>query len=271
MALIYGLKLIEQQKGLLDTSTQALEKLMARLPEGLMNRLGNIGERVEIDVSPAVDYSAKGPLFKAIDRAIQESNILRIDYYSFSRDKVTTREVDPYKLVFKDGFWYLVAYCHRRNEVRVFRVDRIRCFSVTTEHFVPQPDFNFEKYMGAAWQMERGEEFRFKVRFFGKAARFIKETTFHPSQLITEEPAGTIIFSARAGGMRSVLRWVLTFGDEAEVLEPEALRSMVAEVMVAGVSRYSGGKDSSTSKEARLEPSLEFWDNPMDDEAWSQG
>ncbi len=238
MALIYGLKLIEQQKGLLETPSKALDKLMNRLPEGLRNRLGRIEEQVEIDISPAADYSDKGLLFKAINTAIQEKTILEIDYYSFSRDTRTTRKVDPYKLVFKDGFWYLVAYCHERHTVRVFRVDRIQSFSLTTEKFVPPADFDFEQYMGAAWQMERGEEYCFKVRFFGDAARFIKETTFHPSQQIIEEPGGTVFFTARAGGIRSILRWILSFGNEAEVLEPETLRDMVAEVMAAGVRRY---------------------------------
>ncbi|MBA2133778.1 helix-turn-helix transcriptional regulator [Capillibacterium thermochitinicola] len=240
MALIYGLKLIEQQNGLLETSCQALEKLMNRLPKGLRNKLGSIEERVEIDITPAADYSNKGPLFKAINTAIQEQKILEIDYYSFSRDTVTTRKVNPYKLVFKDGFWYLVGYCHHRDKVRVFRVDRIRCFSLTSEKFALPTDFDFEKYMGAAWQMERGEEFYFKVRFFGEAARFIRETTFHPSQQLIEEPEGTVLFTARAGGMRSVLRWVLSFGDKAEVLEPQTLRYMMAEVMAAGVKRYRG-------------------------------
>ncbi len=242
MALIYGLKLIEQQKGMLETPSKALEKLMNHLPEGLRDRLGSIEERVKIDITPAADYSDKGPLFKAINRAIQEKTILKIDYYSFSRDTVTTRRVAPYKLVFKDGFWYLIGYCHHREKVRVFRVDRIRCFTLTPERFVSPTDFDFEQYMGAAWQMERGEEFYFKVRFFGEAARFIKETNFHPSQQIIEEPEGALIFTARAGGMRSVLRWVLSFGDEAEVLEPEALRGMVAEVMASGARRYEEGK-----------------------------
>ncbi|NLM37483.1 MAG: YafY family transcriptional regulator, partial [Firmicutes bacterium] len=240
MALIYGLKLIEQQKGLLETPSQALGKLMDRLPEGLRRRLGSIEERVEIDITPAADYSNKGPLFKAINTAIQEQKILKIEYYSFSRDTVTTRKVNPYKLVFKDGFWYLVGYCHHREKVRVFRVDRIRCFSLTSETFAPPTDFDFEKYMGAAWQMERGEEFHFKVRFYGEAARFIRETTYHPSQQIVEEPEGTVLFTARAGGMQSILRWALSFGDKAEVLEPQELRDMVAEVMAAGVKRYRG-------------------------------
>jgi predicted DNA-binding transcriptional regulator YafY len=93
--------------------------------------------------------------------------------------------------------------------------------------------------MGAAWQMERGEEFSFKVRFFSRAARFVRETNFHPSQEIIEEPGGTIVFIAKACGHRSVLRWVLSFGDEAEVLEPPELRAMMAKTMAAGLERYS--------------------------------
>jgi predicted DNA-binding transcriptional regulator YafY len=93
--------------------------------------------------------------------------------------------------------------------------------------------------MGAAWQMERGEEFPFKVRFFFRSARFVRETNFHPSQEITEEPGGTVIFTAKACSLRSILRWILTFGDEAEVLEPPELREMVIKTMAAGLERYS--------------------------------
>ena len=238
MALIYGLKLIEQQKGLFDASADALNNLLAHFPLGLWDELKSIDQRVEIDVSPAADYSTKGPLFREIDRSIQEQMIIRIDYYSFSSNEVTAREVDPYKLVYKDGFWYLVAFCHQRDKVLIFRVDRIHCLAITSKHFTLPDDFDYEEYMGSAWQMERGEEFCFKVRFFGDAARFVKETHFHPSQKIGEEQGGTLLFTARASGTRSVLRWVLPFGTEAEVLEPPELREMIAQVMVEGVKRY---------------------------------
>lgn len=161
-------------------------------------------------------------------------------YYSFSRDEVTDRLVEPYQLVFKDGFWYLVAFCHRNQETRLFRIDRIRGLERTEQTFTPPADYSYEEYMGAAWQMERGEEFPFKVRFFFRSARFVRETNFHPSQEITEEPGGTVIFTAKACSLRSILRWILTFGDEAEVLEPPELRTMVVKTMAAGLKRYSG-------------------------------
>src|SRR5690606_34648776 len=107
LALIYGIKLIEQQKGLLKAPVQVKEKLLALLPKKLSNEIENINQRVEIEVAPAADYSGKESLFKEINEAIKNHTLLQMKYYSFSSDEVTDRVVEPYQLVFKDGFWYL--------------------------------------------------------------------------------------------------------------------------------------------------------------------
>lgn len=132
-----------------------------------------------------------------------------------------------------------MAFCHRNEETRLFRIDRIRGLEQTGQTFSSPTDYSYEEYMGAAWQMERGEEFSFSIRFFSRSARFVRETNFHPSQEIIEEPGGTVIFTAKACSLRSILRWILTFGDEAEVLEPPELRVMVTKTMTAGLERYS--------------------------------
>jgi len=239
LALIYGVKLLEQQKGIIKAPGQVKEKLLALLPKKLSNEIENIGQRVEIEVAPAADYSGKESIFRTINEAIKNHTVLQMKYYSFSRDEVTDRFVEPYQLVFKDGFWYLVAFCHRNEETRLFRIDRIRGLEQTGQTFSSPTDYSYEEYMGAAWQMERGEEFSFSIRFFSRSARFVRETNFHPSQEIIEEPGGTVIFTAKACSLRSILRWILTFGDEAEVLEPPELRAMVTKTMTAGLERYS--------------------------------
>ena len=97
--------------------------------------------------------------------------------------------------------------------------------------------------------MERGEEFSFKVRFWGQSARYVRETQFHPSQRITtgngqlalgngQGEDDVVIFAAKACGMKAVSRWVLSFGCEAEVLEPEELRELVRGELRRGVERY---------------------------------
>ena len=150
----------------------------------------------------------------------------------------TRRRVDPYHLIFKDGFWYLVGFCHWRGEERLFRVDRIRHIHILNEKFTQAPDSYQKPHMATAWGMELGEEFEFKVRFWGDSARFVKETQFHPHQTIESNLDESVIFAARACGMKPVARWILAFGGEAEVLEPLELRELVVKELRAGSERY---------------------------------
>lgn len=244
LSLLYGLKLMERQKALFPTA-RVKERLLALLPRGLRDGVENLDARVDMGGNPAADYTGKSELFRALNEAIRESRPGEMEYYSFSRDEVTERIVDPYHLVFQDGFWYLVAFCHTRGEVRLFRVDRIRRLRLLGDRFKRPEGFSLESYLGSAWAMERGEEFTFRVRFWGESARFVRETHFHQSQSVTLDPAvaggeGSVVFAAKACGLRSVARWVMAFGGEAEVLEPEALRGMVAKEMYRGAGRYLG-------------------------------
>lgn len=109
----------------------ALQRGLAKLEE----QLGG-GVVVDLDAPPLLDE-----LRAALDDRAQ----LRIDYYSASRDEVSTRVVDPWALRSTDGNWYLVGHCHRAGDRRVFRVDRIDRLvrtgaSVSPESSDPRPD-----------------------------------------------------------------------------------------------------------------------------------
>jgi predicted DNA-binding transcriptional regulator YafY len=258
LALIYGLKLLENQPIFLQSGNEARQKLLDLLPMQLRHEVQNIQKQLTVSNEVTIDYSGKDDLFKKINNAIRSGQCLDMDYYSFSRDQFSERKIDPYRIVFRDGFWYLVAYCHLRNEVRLFRVDRIEELKLTAEYFDTPAEFDLESYLGAAWQMERGQEFTFTVRFKGEAARYVQETHFHPSQALTPDPSPVkngrgensntrdtrstgdeaIIFTARACGIKSVARWVLQFGKDAEVLEPIELREYVVDQIQGAVKEY---------------------------------
>lgn len=238
MALLYGIKLAERQRGLFRVPVNLKQKLISLLPRNLSEEMENIQERLEVSSGQTGDYAGKGELFRDLNQAIKNNRVIRMEYYSFARDELTTRDVEPYQLVFSEGFWYLVAFCHQREEIRLFRVDRIKQLEETGAGFELPPQFNYEDYMGAAWGMERGEEFAFKVKFSGDGARYVKETKCHPSQVVTEAEDGTVVFCAKACGLKAVTRWVLSFGGEAEVLEPENLREKVIEALKWARERY---------------------------------
>ena len=237
LSLLYGLKLMERQKALFPIQ-RVKERLLELLPKGLRDGIENLDPHVDMTPGPAADYSGKMELFRTLNQAMRESRQVVIDYYCFYRDDSDQRTVDPYHMAYKDGFWYLVGFCHLRGEKRLFRVDRIRHLQLAAERFEPPEEPLGDAGFGAAWGMEMGEEFQFQVRFWGDSARYVRETQFHPSQELQEEPEGAVVFTAKATGLKSVSRWVLQFGGEAEVLGPPELRERVVEAMGKGLERY---------------------------------
>jgi predicted DNA-binding transcriptional regulator YafY len=239
LALIYGIKLLEKQRGPIQAGTELKEKLLELLPNQLRHEIEDYQKQFEVSANSAIDYSKAGGLFKRLNEAIRQQQNLAMEYYSFASGELKNRIIDPYQIVYRDGFWYLVAYCHLREEIRLFRVDRIRKLDFTDGHFTKSEAFDLESYLGSAWQMERGAEYTFSVRFWGAAARYLRETRFHPSQRILETSDGSLLFTAKACGLKSVTRWVLQFGGEAEVLEPVELRETVKNELLGAIKNYN--------------------------------
>ena len=76
---------------------------------------------------------------EAVRDAAARGERIEIDYWSAGRDELTTRRIDPEVAFFAMGEWYLSAYCHRADDERMFRVDRIRALRPTGEHFDATP------------------------------------------------------------------------------------------------------------------------------------
>ncbi|HOQ38529.1 MAG TPA: WYL domain-containing protein, partial [Acetivibrio sp.] len=102
-------------------------------------------------------------------------------------------------------------------------------------HYVPHRVLDYMQDVDSRFP---GLSRRFKAPFWGDSARFVRETQFHPDQVIEDGPEDTVVFTAKAYGLKSVCRWVLSFGGEAEVLEPRPLRDMVAEEIRKAGGRY---------------------------------
>ena len=78
------------------------------------------------------------------------------------------------------------------------------------------------------------------IRFDPSLERYLKENIWHPSQAFKKDKDG-LLMTMEVGGLREVMSWVMGFGREAEVLEPEHLRKAVAEELAATAGRYSPG------------------------------
>ena len=92
--------------------------------------------------------------------------------------------------------------------------------------------------MNSAFDMVYDDPLLVKTWFSGEQARYIKERTWAPHQTISDEPDGAIILEMQTSGWWDVKKWVLSFGAEASVLEPEELRCEIAEELGRARARY---------------------------------
>ena len=207
-----------------DLCRRAMEKLAGLLPSAVPEKAEQIDQIISFGI-PALrgDPTRLEEMCARISRAIQERKTIRVRYYSAYARRETTRLVDPYHLRYSQSAWYLVAYCHTRKEVRTFAVDRMSSLSLTEEVFEIPEGFSLEDYFGKSWRIERGEPFKARVRFSPLVARYIHERQWHPSQQVKMEEDGCLVACFEVNGWGEFKRWVLGFGGEALVLEPQRL------------------------------------------------
>jgi predicted DNA-binding transcriptional regulator YafY len=163
-----------------------------------------------------------------------------ITYVSRTRPEPTHRRVDPYGLTYKIGAWYLVGYCHLRQGIRTFGLDRIKWLRVVEDiHFTYPSDFDLGEWLAKGWQLQAGgEPTEVVVCFDREIADWIAGGHWHPTQRIEKIENGRLRFTVTVTGYEEMLYWVLSFGAQAEVLEPAPLRAAVAEAARQMTARY---------------------------------
>ena len=148
--------------GLLDGEFAYAEPLRLALQQVSWGRPSPLTEEDEAPIDVKLSTAGSGrelsQRLAKIETAISRRKTIEFSYYSLQRDEVSDRKVDPYHLVFRDGQFYLIGYSHERDEVRVFRLSRIRgkvSYATKAEHDFPPPeDFDRRDYASRAdWQM----------------------------------------------------------------------------------------------------------------------
>src|SRR5690606_16822708 len=144
-AIILGLMAVRQW-GLASTPgvESAVAKIERVLPHELRERMRAIQGVLtsHMPTSQALDAE----VLARFSIAAYQRWRLWIDYQGGGRDR-TQREIDVYGLVYHAGNWYAVGYCHLRQDLRSFRLDRVRSVKVLSTQFEPPPDFDALGYL----------------------------------------------------------------------------------------------------------------------------
>jgi len=163
-----------------------------------------------------------------INDAILNHQRLELEYTALSTQETTVRKVDPYYLFYHDGIWHLRAYCHMREELRLFALDRIEKLKILREYFVPMMISQDEELIWSFGNYVDGDPMRVVLRFDREIKDHVLRKKWHPSQQTQELKDGTLEMQLSINGPGGIGEWIHRWIPYVEVVEPKSLRKQLA-------------------------------------------
>lgn len=228
LALLVARRALEQYQG--TPFHRQLEVAFEKLAGGLKDRISF----APADELSAVSFKNIGlgradlAVFNALSAAVLRQHEVEFDYRKPGETKAARRHVQPYHLSHRENLWYLVGLDVGRVGLRTFALPRITAVRVLDHGFARPPDFTPEKFFSSALGVLVGTgDHAVRVRFAPAVADHIRERVWHESQEMRDLPDGRLELSLRLGALAEVTRWLLSWGEHAEVLEPAELRERI--------------------------------------------
>ena len=146
--------------------------------------------------------------------------------------------------MFSRQSWYVIGRSSFHRTTHTFSVGRVTQLEVLNDTFKIPRGFSIERYLRNAWHLipERGPDRHVVVRFQKKVATNVAEVEWHASQRTKFRKGGTMDFHVTVSGLSEIASWILGYGDQAEVLNPPELRTMVADHVRRMMVCYERGK-----------------------------
>lgn len=202
-------------------------KIEGVLPEKLRGEVHYLQNSIRFVSSAALETSPQAEMLQQLRRAIIERSTVRFRYhtrYSANGKNIESeRDADPYGLAHFLGSWHLVAYCHLRQDIRNFRLDRMESLQVLSKTFTRPTDFKMQDS-----RQSNSRTIHVRVLFDKEVTRWVQESRSYYITSEEETPEGLLV-TLKIRQESEVLQWLLSWGKHARVLEPESLRNRLVE------------------------------------------
>lgn len=220
---------------------RALDDLIARIeecmPENIRDFLATYQSSLAAMHNAGPVFREAGDIIEKLNEAVSKRKPVRIQYKAISTGEFTTRDVEPYLIVFKNGRFYLVGHCRKREAIRFFAINRI-------EELVPLHGETYEipadlhKKIDLTFGVFQGDKIDVEIRFKKEAAKYLEETSWHPTQQLELLPSNDVLFKATLPDTVQLKAWILSWGAVAEVLKPDHLRNEIINELQMCIQNY---------------------------------
>ncbi|MCA1291947.1 YafY family transcriptional regulator [Paenibacillus sp. alder61] len=206
--------------------------------QGTIERLQTIGPEHRT-TSLSVDLDTRRTdlgVLPLLRTAISQRNIIRFDYISAQNER-TTREMEPVRLHFKFGNWYIYGYCRTRRDYREFRLSRMLHLTLTPNTF--HPHHNLPEDTGSAKKAWDGQVEEVVLQVRPEALADVMDQFHQAEKQFHADGSMTVRIPVyRPLEARWLWSILLSFGSGAEVLEPVPLRDILKEQLQQALKLY---------------------------------
>jgi predicted DNA-binding transcriptional regulator YafY len=225
----------------------ALIKIEDILPEELYDSVQTTVQSVLFDLRDRRDYAQSREVFEVVLEGIRRRLRIDIRYKGAHKQQARSREVSPYGIIFDNGNWYLVGYCHMREAERMFHLGRIHAAEVTERSFEPPDDFQIQSYADRGWSGSYYEDMkrehpRVRVSVPKKVADSLAKHWLmrHAERQEVGDDRVVLTYHDHPEGP---LNFVYRFGPDFEVLEPAEARQGIADMAARLLERHSSERE----------------------------
>ena len=202
-------------------------------------------EAVFDSAAPRRAFTPPRDHFEQISQALTRRKTVRFTYFSMHRGETSERSAEPYGMFFTGSQWYVAARDTASGEVKSFRVSRITKLEIETarpqqpDYEIPA-DFTLSEYARTRqpWELGQGDAMQVTVEFSGESGATAAASRLG---LAVRGAAKRRAFSVRRPD--AFARWLLSFGGEAKVVSPPALRTELRAQLERTMAIYGGDDD----------------------------
>ena len=227
-----GCSLLVGIRALRQSGVAPYDEAMASAERKLLGALGGDAAAVEDLATGTVVAEPEGVVaahLRQLMLAARKKKRVEVEYVSASRHQGQWRTIDPYGLVYHTGEWYVVGYCHKRGDIRTFRVDRIAAMRAGDASFVIPREFDLDTYRREQLYVPSADAVEVRVHLDPLAVTRIGSNW--PVGEVSYGDDGSADIAMDCEGLEWVTGWVLGFGRHARIASPpEARQALVAKL-----------------------------------------
>src|ERR1700743_1562548 len=207
----------------------AMYKIRSVLRMAEKDFLENIDGHIEVLKSRRTAPGAKLDLnpLQIILKGIGERQVLSIHYFAVHNQQKSERCIEPVGVFYLDNYWHLIAWCRLREDYRDFRLDRISNISLTGERFRTQHP-NLNEYISRSAKEKNLQEVILRVE--KRVIPYISEQKYYNGFISEREVDGKVELTFLTEYLEGFVRWLMLYGDMAEVITPMTLKEKVKEL-----------------------------------------